>query len=194
MIKLLNHPGYQCSPGVVFLFLGMALNIEIKAKTNDPEFIRNYLQNSRAEFKGIDLQTDTYFNVPSGRLKLREGNIENNLIYYERKNTAGAKESIFQLVKVPDAKTLKDVLTRSIGVKIVVKKKREIYFIKNVKFHIDEVESLGNFAEIEASDLYADVSKEELQKQCDFYSGELNIKEEDLVSVSYSDMLFAQIK
>lgn len=174
--------------------MGMALNIEIKAKTNDPEFIRSYLRNSRAEFKGIDLQTDTYFNVPSGRLKLREGNIENNLIYYERKNTAGAKESSFELVKVPDAKTLKDVLTRSIGVKIVVKKKREIYFIKNVKFHIDEVESLGNFAEIEASDLYADVSKEELQKQCDFYSGELNIKEQDLVSVSYSDMLFAQIK
>jgi adenylate cyclase class 2 len=171
----------------------MALNIEIKAKTNDPEFIRNYLRDSKAEFKGTDIQMDTYFNVPNGRLKLREGNIENNLIYYERKNTPGAKESSFKLVIVPDPKTLKEVLARSIGVKIVVKKKREIYFIKNVKFHIDEVESLGNFAEIEASDLYADVSKEELQKQCDFYSGELKIKEEDLVSVSYSDMLFAQI-
>jgi len=59
-----------------------------------------------------------------------------------------------------------------------------------VKFHIDEVDGLGNFAEIEASDLYADISKDELQKQCDFYLNELKIKEEDLISVSYSDMLF----
>jgi adenylate cyclase, class 2 len=173
-----------------FLFLGMALNIEIKAKTNHPEFIRSYL-NNKAEFRGTDFQVDTYFSVSHGRLKLREGNIENNLIYYERQNTAGAKESSFQLVHIPDSKTLKEILAKSLGIKIVVRKKREIYFIKNVKFHIDQVEGLGNFAEIEASDLYADISKEELQKQCDFYLSELKIKEEDLISVSYSDMLFA---
>ena len=122
---------------------------------------------------------------------MREGNIENNLIYYERQNTPGAKESSFQLVHILIAKSLKEILTASLGIKIVVRKKREIYFIKNVKFHIDEVEGLGNFAEIEASDLYADISKQELQKQCDFYLSELKIREEDLVSVSYSDMLFA---
>lgn len=172
-----------------FLFLGMALNIEVKAKADHSEFIRSYL-NKTADFRGIDLQEDTYFNVSNGRLKLREGNIENNLIYYERQNTPGAKESSFQLVHIPDAKSLKAILTKSLGIKIVVRKKREIYFIKNVKFHIDEVEGLGNFAEIEASDLYADISKEELQKQCDFYLKVLQIKEEDLISVSYSDMLF----
>lgn len=177
-----------------FLFLGMPLNVEIKAKANQAEFIRSYLKDSRAEFKGTDFQTDTYFNVPAGRLKLREGNIENNLIYYERTNSPGAKESSFQLVQVPDAKALKEVLTKSLGIKIVVKKKREIYFIGNVKFHIDEVERLGNFAEIEASDLYADIPKEELQRQCDFYSSELRIKKEDLISVSYSDMLFESVK
>ena len=173
-----------------FLFLGMALNVEIKAKAADPEFIRDFLKKNNADFKGIDLQTDTYFNVPNGRLKLREGNIENNLIYYERHNTPGAKESSFQLVHVSDATSLKEILTRSLGIKIVVRKKREIYFIRNVKFHIDEVEGLGNFAEIEASDLYADISKEELQKQCNFYLVELKINEEDLISVSYSDLLF----
>jgi adenylate cyclase, class 2 len=174
-----------------FLFLGMALNIEIKAKTNHPEFIRDYLKTNRAAFRGTDFQVETYFNVANGRLKLREGNIENNLIYYERQNTPGAKESSFQLVHIPDAKSLKGMLTKSLGIKIVVRKKREIYFIKNVKFHIDEVEGLGNFAEIEASDLYADIFKEELQKQCDFYLKELKIEEKDLVAVSYSDMLFA---
>ena len=170
--------------------MGMPLNVEIKARTIQPEFARTYLRNNTAEFRGTDLQTDTYFNVSHGRLKLREGNIENNLIYYERQNVPGAKESNFQLIRVPDAGGLKNILVRSLGVKIVVKKKREIYFIRNVKFHIDEVEGLGNFAEIEASDLYADISKEELQKQCNFYLVELKINEEDLISVSYSDLLF----
>jgi len=176
-----------------FLFLRMALNVEIKAKTTHPEFIRSFLMDNGAEFRGTDLQTDTYFNVPTGRLKLREGNIENNLIYYERQNIPGTKESNFQLVQVPDARALKEVLAKSLGIKIVVKKKREIYFIKNVKFHLDEVDGLGNFAEIEASNLYEDISTEELQKQCNFYFSELRIKEEDLISVSYSDLLFAHI-
>ena len=169
--------------------MGMALNVEVKAKTNHSEFIRDYLKTNKAEFKGTDFQADTYFNVSNGRLKLREGNIENNLIYYERQNTPGAKESSFQLVHISDAKSLKELLTRSLGIKIVVRKKREIYFIRNVKFHIDEVEGLGNFVEIEASDLYADISKEELQKQCNFYLVALRINEEDLISVSYSDLL-----
>ena len=173
--------------------MGMALNIEIKAKTDNPEFIRNYLTNMKAEFRGTDLQTDTYFNVPNGRLKLREGNIENNLIFYSRPDAPAAKESSFHLAHIPDAKNLKEILTKSLGVKIIVRKKREIYFIKNVKFHIDNVDGLGNFAEIEASDLYADLSREELQSQCDFYLRELKIRDEDLVSVSYSDMLFAQV-
>jgi predicted adenylyl cyclase CyaB len=177
-----------------FLFLRMPLNVEIKAKTNRPEFIRNYLRDGKAEFKGTDFQTDTYFKVTSGRLKLREGNIETNLIYYDRANIPGAKESSFQLVRVPDAKALKEVLTKSLGIKIVVKKKREIYFIGNVKFHIDEVESLGNFVEIEASDLHADIPKVELQRQCNFYSNELGITKEDLISVSYSDLLFELIR
>src|SRR5689334_7156588 len=131
------------------------LNIEIKAKCNQPEFARQYLNDKQAELRGIDHQTDTYFNVQNGRLKLRNGNIENNLIYYERNNLPGAKESTFQLINVTDVRGLKEILARSLGIKIMVEKKREIYFIGNVKFHIDEVTDLGNFVEIEASNLYS---------------------------------------
>src|SRR5688572_29634364 len=115
------------------------LNIEIKARTTDADYVRTYLKKHNAVYKGLDEQTDTYFNTPNGRLKLREGNIENNLIYYERTNQAGPKSSHFHLVKVPDAAGLKEVLTKSMGIKVVVKKSREIYYIGNVKFHIDEV-------------------------------------------------------
>jgi predicted adenylyl cyclase CyaB len=170
------------------------LNVEIKAKCTDPEFIRDYLLSHKAEFKGTDEQTDTYFNVSNGRLKLREGNIENNLIFYERNNQAGPKSSQFNLLKVEDAKGLKEVLTRSMGMKVVVKKRREIYYINNVKFHIDQVPGLGSFVEIEAGDILADLRTEELKVQCEFYMKKFGIKEEDLIDLSYSDMLLGEME
>lgn len=169
------------------------LNVEIKAKSNNPTFVREYLLSHNAEFKGTDNQTDTYFNVPNGRLKLREGNIENSLIYYERTNQAGPKQSHFQLVKVEDATGLKEALIKANGLKVVVEKKREIYYIQNVKFHIDEVPGLGSFVEIEAGNILADLTKEELQQQCNFYLKEFGIQEADLIEVSYSDMLLRKL-
>mgnify|MGYP003553641289 CR=1 FL=1 len=78
------------------------LNVEIKARCSNTSFIRNYLVSKNANLKGVDKQTDTYFNVQHGRLKLREGNIENNLIFYNRDNKAGPKNSHFKLVIVSD--------------------------------------------------------------------------------------------
>lgn len=73
------------------------INIEIKAKCSQPDKIRDFLKSQSAEFKGVDHQIDTYFKVNKGRLKLREGNIENNLIYYERENKQGPKQCYFIL-------------------------------------------------------------------------------------------------
>lgn len=171
------------------IFFMSHLNVEIKAIVNDPSFVRNYLVNHSAIFKGTDEQTDTYFNVNTGRLKLREGTIENNLIFYNRTNQAGPKSSHFNLVKIEDAKGLKEVLERSCGIKMIVRKKREIYYIDNVKFHIDEVPGLGSFIEIEAGNILADKTESELLDQCNFYLNEFGIKEEDLIAESYSDLL-----
>ena len=74
----------------------------------------------------------------------------------------------------------------------MVKKTREIYYINNVKFHIDEVPGLGSFVEIEAGNVFADLSQNELKQQCDFYMQEFKIEPEDLVEVSYSDMLMSK--
>lgn len=169
------------------------LNVEIKARTTDSGPIRNYLISHGAELRGTDQQTDTYFNVPAGRLKLREGNIENNLIFYERPDQAGPKQSVFQLVHVPDAPGLKKALAAANGIKVVVKKIREIYYIRNVKFHIDEVPGLGSFVEIEAGNITApELDARELKVQCDLYLAAFGIEEKDLVEVSYSDLLMAK--
>lgn len=165
------------------------INIEIKARTAQPDFVRQYLLNAGADFKGKDEQTDTYFNVPNGRLKLRQGNIENNLIWYSREDQEGPKQSNFKLMPVADGEALKDILKNALDIKVAVKKSREIYYIGNIKFHIDELEGLGNFVEIEAGNKLADLSVEELYEQCRFYMKEFGIKEQDLLANSYSDML-----
>lgn len=171
------------------LFFMPHLNIEIKATCSDPDFVRQYLINSKAKFIGTDEQTDTYFNVTNGRLKLREGNIENNLIYYKRTDQPDPKGSHFHLIKVENPKELKEVLSQSCGIKVIVHKRREIYYIENVKFHIDVLTDLGSFIEIEAGNVLADKTESELLEQCNFYMNELGISVNDLVAESYSDII-----
>jgi predicted adenylyl cyclase CyaB len=165
------------------------LNIEFKAKTNKLTILEALLQKFDPVFIGEDHQVDTYFTVTVGRLKLREGNIENALIHYEREDFAGAKSSHVLLYHHQPDKTLKEILIKTLGVKAVVDKKRKIYFINNVKFHFDTVIGLGNFVEVEAIDKDGSIGKEKLQVQCDAYAALFEIAGEDFCSVSYSDMI-----
>ena len=165
------------------------INIEIKARSNNQDKIRELLKSKSADFKGIDHQIDTYFKVNAGRLKLREGKIENCLIHYQRENKEGPKQSDVILFKSEPNSTLKKLLTTALGVLVVVDKKREIYFINNVKFHIDTVTDLGEFIEIEAIDSDSSIGKDKLQEQCQHYLELFKISKDDLVSGSYSDLL-----
>ncbi|MBS3072010.1 class IV adenylate cyclase [Candidatus Pacearchaeota archaeon] len=167
----------------------MHINVEFKARCRDPEWAHSYLQRIASEYKGLDHQIDIYFNVPNGRLKLRKGNIENSLIYYQRENISGPKQSDVTLLAVNPDSSLEEILRKSLGVKVEVHKKRHIYFADNVKFHIDEVKDLGNFIEVEALDLRGNLKRELLEIQCKTYREKLRVEDEDLISCSYSDML-----
>jgi len=166
------------------------INIEVKAKTSMQDEIRNLLKKNNAEYMGTDRQVDVYFNAQNGRLKLRKGEIENYLIYYDRPNQKGAKRSDITLYEVRSKSGLEKVLTKALGIKAVVDKKREIYFIKNVKFHLDKVRGLkDDFVEIEAIDHEGTIGKKVLRKQCNYYKKLFGIKEKDLIDCSYSDMV-----
>jgi len=165
------------------------LNIEFKAKATDIVALEKLLLQHNPKFTGEDHQVDTYFNVQAGRLKLREGNIENALIHYEREDVAGAKSSHVLLYQHQPDKTLKEILIKTLGTKAVVDKRRKIYFINNVKFHFDTVETLGTFVEVEAIDKYGKIGKEKLQVQCNEYAALFGLQAEDFCSVSYSDMI-----
>ena len=172
------------------------INIEIKARCDAPQTIRTILNDCSAEFKGTDHQIDTYFEVSRGRLKLRQGNIENSLIFYDRSDTAGPKRADVALYRTegPGGAQLHDVLTGAMETRIVVDKQREIYFIDNVKFHIDTVQGLGNFVEIEAIDETGHLGIEKLRTQCDYYIALLAIQPEDLINTSYSDLLTKEMQ
>jgi len=165
------------------------VNFEFKASAPNIEELENKLQALHPKFIGVDYQVDTYFNVESGRLKLREGNIENSLIFYERSNTAGAKQSDILLFHHKADKALKDILIKLHGIKVVVDKQRKIYFIDNVKFHFDEVKGIGTFVEVEAIDSDGSIGVEKLKQQCDYYADYFNIQPSDFIAFSYSDML-----
>lgn len=166
------------------------LNIEIKARTQNPEAIKAILEAQNARFIGIDHQIDTYFQVPKGRLKLRQGNIEKTLIHYERPDQAGPKQSTVTLHHPQADASLREVLENALETLVVVDKQRAIYFIDNVKFHLDEVAGLGNFVEIEAIDKDGSIGLERLQAQCSHHLNLLGIESKDLIERSYSDLLF----
>jgi predicted adenylyl cyclase CyaB len=196
----------QCSHGSAMLinqtcsnemFLGLEqppalpFIVEIKARCMQQAKIRSLLKERPARFLGEDHQVDTYFRVPQGRLKLREGTIEQTLIYYDRADQQSAKASRVAVYEKPGA-GLKVVLTQALGVLAVVDKRREIYFIDNVKVHLDRVEGLGTFVEIEAIDEEGTIGETRLREQCEHYMALFEIAEDDLVGVSYSDMLLRQ--
>ncbi len=164
-------------------------NAEIKAICHNLETVRMILQNLRARFVGQDQQTDTYFNVPDGRLKLREGRIENALIYYRRPDSRAPKISDVELYPLINPSELKPLLTAALGVKVTVIKQREIYFVNNIKIHLDQVAELGEFVEIEAIDRNGEFSTGELVRQCQTMMQTLGIQPDDRLTHSYSDML-----
>ncbi|HVG40820.1 MAG TPA: CYTH domain-containing protein [Chitinophagaceae bacterium] len=169
------------------------LNFEFKARTTKLETLEALLQTLNPQFIGVDKQTDTYFNAPNGRLKLRQGNIENSLIHYNRSNVEGAKQSDVLLYHHQPEPMLLHVLTAALGIKTVVQKSRKIYFIENVKFHFDEVGNLGTFIEVEAIDKDGSIGIEKLKEQCHFYAQLFAVLPEDYIAHSYSDLLLQKM-
>lgn len=165
------------------------LNFEFKAKISNIDAAEKKLQGLQPVFRGEDHQTDTYFKVPQGRLKLREGHIENALIYYEREDRFGAKSSQVLLYEHPPDPALKAILTKANGIKAVVDKKRRIYCIGNVKFHFDTVKGLGSFIEVEAIDKDGSIGLQTLQQQCRSYADFFSVGENDFIDCSYSDLI-----
>lgn len=163
----------------------------MKARCADPEAVLVRLRELGAVEQGVDHQVDAYFEAQSGRLKLRVGDIENHLIHYERPDELGPKPSVVTLypTRPDEAPGLRQLLAGALGVLVVVDKQRHILWIGDVKFHVDRVQGLGSFVEIEALDRSGTLGENRLRALCDRYVGLLGISEADLEARSYSDLL-----
>jgi homotetrameric cytidine deaminase len=126
-------------------------NLEIKARDPDPARSLERALALGAEDRGEIVQRDTYFARATGRLKLREqerGDAE--LIQYRRADDGGPRVSHYRIVPAPDAEALKAALEAALGTLVVVEKRRRLLLADHVRIHLDEVEGLGSFIELEA--------------------------------------------
>jgi adenylate cyclase class 2 len=163
------------------------VNFEFKARLRNEKHIRATLKKLRARYIGTDHQVDTYFRVPSGRLKVRQGRIENALILYHRPDTPRARRARIEMMLLPRRNPLRPILAGVLGIQAVVDKRREIYFVGNVKVHLDRVRGLGKFLEVEAISRSGALAK--IRQQARRFKKLFGIPSADLVAESYSDLV-----
>lgn len=167
----------------------MAANIEIKARLRDWDAVRAAAEKLSDTPGTVMSQEDTFFCVPRGRLKLRVlGPCQGQLIYYERVDTPGPKRSDYLVLPTTDPSTLRAMLALCLGVRGVVRKRRTLYVIGSTRVHLDEVEGLGAFAELEVM-LGPDQSVQEGEAIAAELMRKLDIREFDLVEGAYIDLL-----
>jgi predicted adenylyl cyclase CyaB len=161
--------------------------IELKARISDLESKKKKILELGGKMDDTYYQIDTYFNSPKGRLKLREveGQARAKLIYYERVDIPNPKESNVTIYETNDPSILKELMNSILGTKVIVMKKREIYNYEGTQIHLDFLEELGTFIEFERP--LTKLPQDRLVLQELMHA--LNVKQEDLVTGSYSDLI-----
>ena len=167
----------------------MATNIEIKARVRDAAALLARIEHLNASPVETIPQEDTFFCTAKGRLKLRKLSPDHGqLIYYERKDASGPKRSDYQLSTTEDPEALKALLREALGVRGVVRKTRQLFLVGPTRIHLDEVEGLGTFMELEVV-LAPDQPPAVGEKIAADLMARLGIRSEDLIGVAYIDLL-----
>ncbi|XP_059181983.1 uncharacterized protein LOC131960726 isoform X2 [Centropristis striata] len=167
----------------------MPSNVEIKARVSDPaRFGEKAAELSQSEGT-IIRQHDTFFNCSQGRLKLRDFmNESGQLIFYERPDTDGPKLSRYSISPTNDPTSLKTVLSDALGVKGQVRKERRLFLIGQTRVHLDTVEGLGDYMELEVV-MRPEQTVEEGQKVAEELMEKLGVSKESLVTGAYMDLI-----
>ncbi|MDO8667738.1 MAG: class IV adenylate cyclase [bacterium] len=165
-------------------------NIELKIKVNDFKEIEKFLKVSGAKYYNALNQKDIYFNCARGRLKIREINNKNfELIFYRRPDSLINKLSNYSIMPINRAqlKQFKNILVLSAGIKVVVFKNRKLWLFKNTRIHLDNVDKLGKFLELET--VLGRISKAEGEKEYLEIYNLLKLSRFEKIDKSYSDLL-----
>lgn len=164
-------------------------NIEIKVRVPDLELVRHDLIALGAVFRWSGVQTDTYFRVRQGRLKLREiPDCEPaTLIAYARPDEISSRISQYQLLPISEPATMKQMLGDTLGVLANVRKTRELYIYGETRIHLDQVDGLGTFVELET--VLGEQTMEIARQEHQLVSTKLRLQEHESIALSYSDLI-----
>lgn len=168
-------------------------NLEFKARVSDLQEARRLALAAGGEMWGDLRQTDTYFATPKGRLKLREtAGFPAELVFYERDEDDPNRPSEYEVARSPDAEALRSVLTNALGVLTVVRKRRTLVHVDTARVHLDNVERLGSFVEIEVP--VTDAQDEAAAKErIDSLIAALGLSWPGCIRESYLDLMLAEL-
>lgn len=167
----------------------MARNVEIKATVDDLAPVVDALERMSLAPPTLLVQEDTFFQCRRGRLKLRKfSDASGELIQYERADRTGPKESRYTKVPTSEPDLLRDALASAHGTIGVVRKRRTLYLVGRTRVHLDDVEGLGTFVELEVVLNDAEPADVGVREALALMAA-LGIKEEQLVSRAYVDLL-----
>lgn len=172
----------------------MNRNIEIKARVeNFDKLFNSVTELSDSECQILN-QRDVFFNCPGGRLKLRIFEDKTGeMIFYNRENTESPTCSYYKIVPVENPTSINELFEMAYGIKGEVKKTRYLFFIGQTRIHLDKVENLGNFVELEVV-LKENQSEIEGKSIADEIMKRLNINKTDLISNAYIDIVIRNQK
>ncbi|MCX7019359.1 MAG: class IV adenylate cyclase [bacterium] len=167
----------------------MPSNIEIKARAANLDELRAAVESLSGGSCETFHQEDIFFLCPAGRLKLRIlGENAGELIFYTRPDTAEAKQSHYDIYRMSEPQQLRKILTAALGETVTVRKRRRVYMAGQTRIHLDEVEGLGTFMELEVV-LRPGQEPEEGRAIAAELMAKLGVREADLVSCAYADLL-----
>ncbi len=175
-----------------FKNLHMANNIEIKARVPDREVLERHAQSVANEGPTEIVQDDTFFACPNGRIKLREfADGQAQLIFYQRPDQSGPKHSSYQIVEVTQPASMREAMRMAYGVSGRVVKHRTLYLAGRSRIHLDRVEGLGDFMELEV--VLADgESTQAGEREARELMHKMGIRQEQLLESAYVDLLLAK--
>ena len=170
----------------------MARNIEIKARIESIEATAATAA-ALADQGPIEIrQDDTFFTCDRGRLKLRAFSADaGELIFYRRPDQAGPKESFFVISPTTSPDSLREALSLAYGQAGRVRKHRTLYLVGRTRVHLDRVEGLGHFLELEVVLSDGDRSDPAVEEAHDLMAA-LGISPAQLIEGAYVDLLARQ--
>jgi predicted adenylyl cyclase CyaB len=172
---------------------GPRANIEIKARLGDLDGAAETARRLGASDSGAEEQTDWYFRVPRGRLKLRRSSrTGDQLVIYLRPDEPGPCRADYEVIPVRADGRTRELLEKMLGIDVIVEKRRHLFVLENTRIHLDEVVRLGTFLELEAVYARGDeaafaASREHVERLLEAFG----VNPDDLQARSYRELLLS---